>query len=391
MARLADCYSIADLRQRARRRLPRGIFEFVDRGTEDEMLLQLNRAALDRLRIVPRLPVDVSRRSTATMLFGRPIAMPLAIAPTGAAGLVWHEGELALARAAAAAGVPFTNATGSLTSLERIAAGAGGRLWFQLYVWRDAGLSFQLIERAERAGYEALIVTVDTPVSANRDYNRRNGFGVPFTPSVRSVLDVLSHPRWLVGTIGRYLATTGTPQYENHPPTHRGRITGAPAADAVLHADAFDWAGFARIRAAWPRTLMIKGILHPDDARTAVEYGADAVVVSNHGGRNLDAAIPALDALPAVVAAVGGRASVLVDSGVRRGSDIIRAVALGATAVLAGRATLYGTAVAGEAGAAKALSILRAELDTSMAMSGCPTIADISPALLAPIGGGGGV
>ena len=364
-------------------------FEFIDRGTEDEVLLRLNREALDALRIVPRLPVDVSHRSTGTTLFSRPIAMPLAIAPTAAAGLVWHEGELALARAAARAGVPFTSATGALTSLERIAAEAGGRLWFQLYVWRDATLSFRLIERVERAGYEALIVTVDTPVSANRGYNRRNGFGVPFTPSVRSVLDILTHPRWFAGTIGRYLATTGIPQYENHPPAHRLRITGAPAAPAVLHDDAFDWAGFARIRAAWPRTLMIKGILHPDDARAAVRHGADAVIVSNHGGRNLDAAIPAIDALPGIVAAVGGQAAVLLDSGVRRGSDIVRAVALGAQAVLAGRAPLYGTAVAGEAGAAKALSILRHELDTTMAMAGCPTIADISSRTLAPRGAGG--
>ena len=392
MPGLHDCYSIADLRRHAQRRLPRGIFEFIDRGTEDEVLLRLNREGFDRLRIVPRAPVDVSHRNPETMLFGRIAAMPLAIAPTGASGLVWHDGEVALARAAARAGVPFTNATGSITALERIAAEAGGRLWFQLYVWRDQSLSFRLIERVERAGYEALIVTVDTPVSPNRDYNRRNGWGVPFTPSVRSILDIATHPRWFAGTIGRYLLRDGIPQYMNHPESHRLRITGNPAANAVLHADALDWPAFARIRASWPRTLMIKGILHPDDARLAVDHGADAVVVSNHGGRNLDAAIPAIEALPAIVAAVDGRATVLLDSGVRRGADILRALALGAAAVLTGRATLYGMAAAGEAGAAKALAILRHELDTAMAMAGCTSVAGISPALLwkGHAGGDGG-
>ncbi|MGH7210845.1 MAG: alpha-hydroxy acid oxidase, partial [Acetobacteraceae bacterium] len=208
MSALDRAFNIADLRHLARRRLPRGIFEFIDRGTEDEVSLRENRAALDRIKLRPHVAVGVSNRSTQATILGRTHTMPLAVAPTGAAGLMWHEGELALARAAAAFGVPFTLATGSLTGIEKIAA-AGGRLWFQLYIWKERKLTWDLVERARASGFEALLMTVDTTVPPNREYNRRNGFALPFHPTPRAAADMMLHPRWLATVLLRYLRTTG--------------------------------------------------------------------------------------------------------------------------------------------------------------------------------------
>jgi isopentenyl diphosphate isomerase/L-lactate dehydrogenase-like FMN-dependent dehydrogenase len=358
------------------------VFEFVDRGSEDEVGLRNNRMGFERIKLRPRSLVDVSGRSTQTTLFGKPMGMPLAIAPTGAAGLVWYEGELELAKAAAAAKVPFTLATGAMTSLEKIAKEAGGRLWMQLYLWNDRKLSYQLVERAERAGFEALILTVDTIVSPNREYNARNGFNLPFHPTPRAIIDMVSHPRWLTGVLTRYLTTTGMPRYENLPEKFRSKITADPSQKEITRQDTMTWDDVRKLRALWPRVLMVKGIMRADEAVRAVEYGADAVIVSNHGGRNLDSAMASIDALPEIVEAVGDRATVILDSGVRRGSDIAKALALGAKAVLVGRATLYGTAVAGEAGALHALTMLRGELDKVMAYTACNTVDELGPDIL---------
>jgi len=382
MNALAHCYNIADLREAARRRLPKGVFEFVDRGTEDEVALRNNRAAFERIKLRPRSLVDVSRRSMQTTLFGKPAGMPLAIAPTGAAGLCWYHGELELAKAAAAAKVPFTLATGAMTSMEEIAKEAGGRLWMQLYLWNERRYSYELVKRAENAGFEALILTVDTVVSPNREYNPRNGFNLPFHPSVRAVTDMLAHPRWLAGVLTRYVTTTGMPRYENLPEQFRRKITADPSQKDITRQDTMDWEDVKKLRDLWPRILMVKGIMQPDEAVRAVEYGADAVIVSNHGGRNFDSAMASIDALPDIVEAVGDRATVILDSGIRRGSDIAKALALGAKAVLVGRATLYGTAVAGQAGATAALNLLGGELDKTMAYTACNTIDEIGPDLL---------
>jgi (S)-mandelate dehydrogenase len=387
MTVLDRCFNIEDLRQAARRRLPRGLFEYVDRGSEDEVSLRANRAGFERIRLLPRVLGDVSGRSLETTLFGTTLSMPMAIAPMSPAGLCWHEGEMALARAAAAMGIPYTLPTESMTALERIAE-VGGRLWFQLYLWNRREYSYALIERVERAGYEALIATVDTCVAPNREYNSRNGFAMPIRPGLRAALDVLAHPGWMLGTLGRYVLSSGLPIVANHPQAYRYAIFREGPDDATQICRSMTWDDIRTLRKKWPRTLMVKGILHPADARLAVDAGADAIVVSNHGARNFDSAIASIDALPAVVAAVGGKVPVLLDSGIRRGSDVLKALALGANAVLVGRAALYGIGAAGEAGARHALGLLEAELDKTMAYAGCREVAAIRRDLVAgPVGG----
>jgi L-lactate dehydrogenase (cytochrome)/(S)-mandelate dehydrogenase len=371
-------YNIADLRELARRRLPRGLFDYIDRGAEDEVSLRNNRAASERIKLRPRVLVDVSKRSQSITLFGHPQKMPIAIAPTGTPGIMWHEGEIALARAAAAAGIPFTLATTSLTAMERVVTEAGGRLWFQLYMYAEPSLSHRIAERARAAGFEALMVTVDSPVFSNREYNLRSGFTVPMTYTLRNVIDVLTHPRWLAGVWLRYLLTTGMPRFENYPSEVKARITAQPMGRALKLNDALNWDEVRVLRKLWPRTLMLKGVLHAQDVVRAADCGVDAVILSNHGGRVVDGAPAPIEVLPQVLDAVGKRITVMVDSGFRRGSDVVKALALGASAVLVGRATLYGTAAAGEAGATRALDILRDEIDRVMALIGCCNVSALN-------------
>jgi L-lactate dehydrogenase (cytochrome)/(S)-mandelate dehydrogenase len=378
MGSVDKAYNIADLRKMALKRVPHGLFEFVDRGTEDEVSLRNNRAVFERIRLKPRNLVDVSKRSQEITLFGKKHKMPIVIAPTGTAGLMWYEGEIALARAAAEAGVPFTLATGSMTAMEKVAEEAGGTLWFQLYMWPDRSLSHKLVERAKAAGYEALVVTVDGVVPGNREYNLRNGFTIPFTFTRGNVTDVLLHPRWLLGVLARYLVTTGMPRYQNYPTDIRYRITAGPMGRSSMRNDSLNWDDLRALRKLWPHRLLVKGLLHPQDALMAADCGADGVIVSNHGGRNLDTVISPIEALPEVVDAVGKRVAVLVDSGFRRGTDVIKALALGAHAVQIGRATLYGVAAGGEAGARRAISIFRGEIDRVIALLGCNSISELS-------------
>jgi isopentenyl diphosphate isomerase/L-lactate dehydrogenase-like FMN-dependent dehydrogenase len=384
MSRLERCYNIADLRAAGLRRLPKGVFEYVDRGTEDEVAACNNRAAFERLKMHNRVLMDVSKIDLSTTLFGKPMSLPVAIAPTGVAGLCWYEGELELAKAAAAAGIPFSLATGSNTPMEKVAREAGGRLWFQLYMWHKRELSYELVKRAQDAGYEALVLTVDFALGANREHNQRNGFSMPFRPSPRNMADLMMHPGWLQRVLFRYMATTGMPRHQNYPKEYQIRITGDASSKKDLRAHSMNWDDVDRLRQMWPGTLILKGILRPDDAVRAVERGADGIVVSNHGGRNMDSAIASIDVLPEIVAAVGDRTTVMLDSGIRRGSDIVKALALGAKAVLIGRATLYGIMVGGQAGAERALAILENELRRTMAYVGCRSIAEIGPDVLAP-------
>jgi len=385
MRRLNHCYNVAERRSAARRRLPRGVIDYMDKGTQDQLSLQNKRHALASLKLLQRVLADVSDVQPACELLGGAASMPLAIAPTGIAGLCWYKGELELARAAARAGVPFTLATGSNTPMEEIAESAGGRLWFQLYMWRKRSLSYDLVRRAAAAGFEALIWTVDIPYRPNREHDRRNGFYSPYKLNLRSAADSLCHPRWLASVLARYLATTGMPRHANFPPEYQRRFTSNVTHANELRADQLSWEDVARLRDIWPGKLIIKGIMREEDACRAVACGVDGIVVSNHGGRNLDSAPATLEVLPGIAAAVGGKATVLVDSGIRRGSDIAKCLALGAKGVLAGRATLYGVAAGGQAGAGLALDILREELRRTMAYVGCQRVGDLgSDALWRP-------
>ncbi|MXP40761.1 alpha-hydroxy-acid oxidizing protein [Altererythrobacter soli] len=380
MAADLGCYNIADLRERARRRLPLGIWEYAERGVEDECGMARNRAAFDALTFRPRVLRRVDKIDTATQILGGPAAFPLAVAPTGAAGLLWYRGDLALARAAAKANVPFTISSASTMDLEDIAE-AGGRLWFQLYLWENRSLSLAVVDRAAALGCEALFVTLDMPVPPNREYIQRSGFGTPFTLNARNTLDVLTHPRWLAGVMGRYLLTGGIPTQANLPDRLRAKVTKGAPPGALFKQDDLDWDDVKQLRDRWPGKLVLKGILHPEDAERALALGADGVVVSNHGGRSLDCSIASLEALPAIRDAVGGRMSILLDSGIRRGSDIVKAIAGGADAVLAGRAPLYGLGAFGEAGVSRAIELLRAETARTMAMLGTRTIEEVKSAL----------
>jgi isopentenyl diphosphate isomerase/L-lactate dehydrogenase-like FMN-dependent dehydrogenase len=372
-------YNTSDLREAARRRLPRGLFEFMDRGNDDEVAVRHNRIALESIKFKPRVLVDVSKRSQEITLFGKKQAMPIIVAPTGSTGLAWHEGEIALARAAAANGIPFTLAASSMTALEKVAEHAGGTLWMQFYMWPDRSLSHKLIERARDAGFAGLVFTVDTPVAPGREYNLRNGFTIPFRFTRRNVKDVVMHPRWLFGVLVRYLLTSGMPRYRNFPPETQTRLTALPMGRSTAMNDTINWDDVRELRKLWPGKLIIKGIQTPRDAVLAADCGADAVVLSNHGGRVLDSAEAPIFVLPGVVEAVGKRLTVIVDSGFRRGSHVVKALALGANAVMVGRAPLHGTATAGEAGALRALGIYREEIDRTLALLGCNSIEELNP------------
>ena len=373
------CYNIADLRERARRRLPLGIWEYAERGVEDECGMARNRAAFDAITFRPRVLRGVETIDTTTEVFGKPLPFPLAVAPTGAAGLMWHKGDLALARAAARAGVPFIISSASTMDLEQILE-AGGRQWFQLYLWEDRSLSHKVVDKAWHLGCEALFVTLDLPVAPNREYIQRNGFGTPFKLNARNAFDVLTHPRWLASVMGRYMLEGGIPTQANLPDRLRSKVTKGAPPGALFKQDDLDWDGARELRDRWPGKFVLKGILHPEDAERALAMGADGIVVSNHGGRAFDGSIATMAALPSIVEAVGGRMTVFLDSGVRRGSDVVKAVAGGADAVLAGRAPLYGLAAYGEPGVARAIELLRAETARTMAMLGTRSMAEVKAA-----------
>lgn len=386
-ASTVEAYNLADLRRHAKRVLPKGLFEFVDRGTENELALRTMREAIERVSLRPRVLVDVSQRSQATTFFGRPSSSPMVVAPTGAAGLLWLDGEIEIARAAARVGIPFALSTASIVSMERVADGvervadaaAGGRLWFQLYMWPDRRLSMELVERARKSGYEALIVTVDTPVSPNREYNRHNGFSLPMRITRRNAWDVALHPRWFLNVFARYMLRSGIPTLENYPDSLRTRLN---QAQSPLKCDSLTWDDLRDIRQRWTGPLIIKGILRSEDALKARDCGVDAIIVSNHGGRNLDASVPPFTVLPQIVDAVASKVDVFVDGGFNRGGDIVKALAVGAKGAFVGRAPLWGVAVDGEPGARLALTILRDEIDRVMAFSGSPDLASLDRDLL---------
>jgi len=374
--------NIEDLRQMTRQRLPRVAYDYLEWGAEDDVTLRENRAAFERIRLKPRTLIDVSGRSQKVGVFGKSFDAPFGIAPTGAAGLYCFEADIELARAAQAANVPFVLSTASFTAMERVAQGAGGTKWFQLYMSKDREPAQRLVMRASDAGFEALVVTTDVPVGANREYNRRNGFEIPFHLNLANMIDGARHPRWLIDVFLRTLLDSGVPRFQNVDTNTGGRIIAKDLSQFRARRDALDWSDLRWLREIWPHKLMVKGILTAEDARLAVENGADGIFVSNHGGRQLDGAISPMTALPEIVDAVGGRIAIMLDSGVRRGTDVVKALALGADMVFVGRAPLYGVTVAKQAGAEHALALLKSEVDRVMALLGCQRIEDLGPEYL---------
>ena len=379
---MKPAWNIEDLRAQAKRRLPRAIFDFVERGSENEYLAAHNKDALDRIRMVPRTLRDVTGRDSSVELLGRRLPVPLVVGPTGTADLLCHGGESCIAGAAAEAGIPFTLATSSTTSMDRIAeiAGATG-FWMQMYLWERRDLSWQVVDRAAGLGAEALILTVDTPVWPNREFNKRNGMANPIRANPTLALDFVRHPSWLLRVMGRYFLTHGgMPKFANYPSEIGGSVTGP--VNRMTNSASVSWDDVKDLRRRWPNRLILKGILHKDDAVRAADHGVDAVIVSNHGARNFDASPASIEVLPEIVDAVAHRMTVIFDGGVRRGSHVLKAVAIGAQAVLVGRATLYGAAAAGRQGAARALEILREEIGTSMAMLGVNSMAELDRGFL---------
>lgn len=366
----------------ARRRLPRPVFGYVAGAAETNASLADNRAAFGDYAFLPRVLTDVSRRTQAVTLFGRAYAAPFGIAPIGISALYAYRGDLVLARAAAAADVPMIMSGSSLIPLEDVAK-ASPDAWFQAYLPGDVAQIDALVQRVLRASFRTLVVTVDSQVAGNRENNVRAGFSTPLRPTLRLAWDGVTHPRWLVGTFLRTLVRHGMPHFENNYATR-----GAPILSPSVVRDYSDrghltWEHLARIRRMWPGTLVVKGILDPRDACLARDTGADGIIVSNHGGRQLDGAVAPLRALPAIVAACP-ELPVMLDGGVRRGTDVLKALCLGARCVFAGRPFGYAAAVAGEAGVRHAIGLLATEIRRDLAMLGATSVAELGPQWLVP-------
>jgi isopentenyl diphosphate isomerase/L-lactate dehydrogenase-like FMN-dependent dehydrogenase len=372
---LANAASIEDLRRMAHRRLPAMLSGFVDSGASSEATLAANGRDFDRWTLNQRVLVDISDRSLATHFLGADRPLPFMLAPLGLTGMLWPRGEEVAARAAAAAGIPYCLSTASICSLEDVVAAAGpGTVYYQLYVMTDRALTERMVERAEAAGVDTLFLTVDTIVGGIREADIRSGFRTADRPSPKAAFDILRHPGWALGM----LRESPRPRLGNL--SEWGEFSGlrAQAAALVRQLDpTLSWADLRWLRDRWKGRLVIKGILSVDDAQRAVDAGADAIVVSNHGGRQLDGARSAISVLPEIAAAVGGRAEILFDSGIRRGAQIVKALALGADACMLGRAFVYGLSAAGEAGVAKAIDLMRNEMDITLALMGVTSIAEL--------------
>lgn len=377
---MAGPVTVEDWRHAARRALPRFVFDYLDGGAEDEHSLRANRDAFEVLQWVPRVLRNLATVDTAVTVLDRRWTVPMAAAPTGLNGLLRPGGDIALARAAQAAGVPFILSTASNVRLEAVREAAPqAELWLQLYVMQGEGITEQLLERAHAAGYRTLVLTVDVPVSGLRERDLRNGFSLPFRITPRMALDLARHPLWSLRQ-----AFAGQPQFVNL--VQKPGQSLSPSAQAALLRrvmdPGLDWPWLESLRRRWPGMLLLKGVLHPDDAARAVALGVDGLIVSNHGGRQLDGAIAPLNALPAVLQATACRVPVLLDSGIRRGGDVAKALALGATAVLLGRSLLYGLAAAGEDGVAANFALLTGELRRVMVLTGAQNPAELRQAAL---------
>jgi L-lactate dehydrogenase (cytochrome) len=370
---------IDDLRSLAKKRVAKVIFDYVDRGSYSEATLRANRADLESIALRQRVGIDVDRRSTSSTMAGHEVAMPVALAPVGLTGLNWADGEILAARAAERFGVPYTLSTMSICSIEDVYGGVSKPFWFQLYVMRDRGFAASLIERARAAKCSALVLTLDLQIQGQRHQDLKNGLAVPPRMTLGTFFDIASKPSWALNVLRGKRKTFGN---------LAGRIPDAKSVTTLSQwvAGQFDptlsWKDVEWVKKLWGGKLILKGILEAEDAKIAASLGVDAIVVSNHGGRQLDGAISSIRALPEVVQAAGGRTEVWLDGGVRSGQDVLRALALGARGTLIGRAYAYGLGAMGEAGVTRALEVIRDELDVSMALCGLRDVKEATPAIL---------
>jgi len=372
-------FNVAAMRTEAKRALPRAIFDFVDGGAGDEVTLRRNESDFDALSLLPRPLNGAAERDMSITLFGQKLSMPLMVAPTGLAGLLWPDGEAASARAAAAAGTAYCLSHGSVCTLEALAGTGVTPRWMQTYIYKDRELTREIAERAAAAGYEALVVTIDTQIVGNRERDIRNGFLIPPRLSAGEVARMAFKLPWL-WRMRREIPKITFGNYKRAGEAED--LTALAERMLTLPDPGMTWRDIEWLRGIWPGALLLKGVLHPNEAAAAVANGVDGMLVSNHGGRQLDGAASAIEALPGVVEAVDGRAKILLDGGIRRGTHVIKALALGADCCLTGRPQFWGLAVAGEAGVAHVLEIFRREIDLAMGLSGLAKIGDIGPDIL---------
>ncbi len=377
MSQIDKCFNIEDFRALAKKRLPRMIFDYLDGGSDDEITLGRNRSSFAKYQLMPRALVDVGSVDLSTTILGQKIDLPILLAPTGQTRMFHHSGEGAALRSAAKANSIYALSSLSSISIEEAAAASTGPKWFQIYVWRDREIIKEFMARCRKNNYQALCLTVDLPVHGNREKDLRNGLTFPASLTARTMMDVLRHPAWL------YHYLTGEK-------IELGNLAGSSTVKlpddgnlmdyvAKQFDPAVDWNDAAWMIEQWGGPFLIKGIVNAEDARCAVDIGASGIIISNHGGRQLDFMPPPIEVLPQIVKAVAGRAEILIDSGVRRGSDVIKALALGADAVMIGRPYLYALAAGGEAGVNRMFGLLRAELARDMALLGCTKISDLNP------------
>ena len=379
--RIAKAASVGDLRRMARRRLPRGVFDYIDGGAEDERSLGRNVSAFGRLELNPRVLRDVSAIDTSTTILGRPVPLPLALSPTGFTRIADPQGELAVARAAQRAGLPYGLSTMGTRSIEEVAAVSAGSKWFQVYTWKDRGLVKDLVDRAAAAGYEAIILTVDTAVLGRRERDVRRGLTLPPKIGPGTIVDGILHPAWTLDFLRNPPITFASVASNNPADDGSSAVTLSEYMNSQFDA-ALSWRDVEWLQSVWSGPLILKGIQSPADAKLAVAAGVQAIALSNHGGRQLDGAPPVVELIEPVAQEVGGQIEIYCDGGVRRGSDIVKALALGANACWIGRAYLYALGAAGERGVDHVLGFLAQTMARTMALSGVARVADINRELV---------
>ena len=378
MAKSGRIHNVEDYRGLAHKRLPRAVIDFIEGGAEDEITISRNRDSFENIHIIPRILTDVSVRDISTTILGTPVSSPIVLCPVGLATLAHPLGEVAAGIAAANKGIISTYSSSSSWNLEDIAAASSGVKWFQLYIWKDRKLTAEIVERARKSGYQALVLTVDVPISARRERDLRNGFTIPPRPRINQIGDLVQHFGWFYAQLKSEI-TGHKMSMGNFTPENVGMRTRLKMLEVVneLFDPSITWSDVAWLKSIWNGPIVIKGIMTPEDAKLAIKAGADAIWISNHGGRQLDGVSGTIEVLPEIAKAVKGKAEIYLDGGVRRGSDIVKAIALGANACMIGRPYMYGLAANGSAGVESIIGILEIEMDATMALMGRPTIASL--------------